>query len=335
MRVPKALTVAGSDSGGGAGIQADLKTFSAFRVFGMSVLTAVTAQNSLGVQGVFNLPPAFVTQQLDSVLADFGADAVKIGMLSTAPIIGAVAERLRAHRQDRVVLDPVMIAKSGDPLLQADARTALIAEMLPLAAVVTPNLHEASALADMPVDSEADMAEAARRIVARGARTALVKGGHLKESATDVLWDGRTLTRFSGPRLDSPNTHGTGCTLSSAIAAGLAHGRPLEDAVRGRQGLRHRGDPRGLRAGPGRGRAPPLRGALVGRWDGSPTTRCPSWSTSASCARASCAVLIALLIGLGISFPFAPRVSTSWPALSRPPATSWSSSPSPRPSGPR
>jgi hydroxymethylpyrimidine/phosphomethylpyrimidine kinase len=233
MRVPKALTVAGSDSGGGAGIQADLKTFSAFRVFGMSVLTAVTAQNSLGVQGVFNLPPSFVAQQLDSVLVDFGADAVKIGMLATSPIIAAVAERLRTHRQDRVVLDPVMIAKSGDPLLQPDARTALINEMLPLAAVVTPNLHEAAALADMSVDSEADMAEAARRIVAKGARTALVKGGHLKDAATDLLWDGRTLTRFSGPRLDSPNTHGTGCTLSSAIAAGLAHGRPLEDAVRG------------------------------------------------------------------------------------------------------
>jgi hydroxymethylpyrimidine/phosphomethylpyrimidine kinase len=232
MRVPKALTIAGSDSGGGAGIQADLKTFSAFRVFGMSVLTAVTAQNSLGVQGVFNLPPTFVAQQLDAVLADFGADAVKIGMLSTAPIVGAVAERLRAHRQDRVVLDPVMIAKSGDPLLQPDARAALIEKMLPLAAVVTPNLHEAAALTDMAVDSEADMAEAARRIVARGARAALVKGGHLKDSATDVLWDGRTLTRFPGPRVDSPNTHGTGCTLSSAIAAGLAHGRSLEDAVR-------------------------------------------------------------------------------------------------------
>jgi hydroxymethylpyrimidine/phosphomethylpyrimidine kinase len=231
MRVPKALTIAGSDSGGGAGIQADLKTFSAFRVFGMSVLTAVTAQNSLGVQGVFNLPPAFVAQQLDSVLADFGTDAVKVGMLSTAPIIGAVAERLRAHGQERVVLDPVMIAKSGDPLLQPDARSALIKEMLPLAAVVTPNLHEAAALADMPVDTEADMVEAARRIVARGAHTALVKGGHLKDAATDILWDGRTLTRFPGPRLDSPNTHGTGCTFSAAIAAGLAHGRTLEAAA--------------------------------------------------------------------------------------------------------
>ncbi len=231
MRVPKTLTIAGSDSGGGAGIQADLKTFSAFRVFGMSVVTAVTAQNSLGVQGVFNLPPDFVAQQLDSVLADFGADAVKVGMLSTAPIIEAVAERLRAHGQNRVVLDPVMIAKSGHPLLKPDARSALIKEMLPLAVVVTPNLHEAAVLADMPVDSEADMVEAARRIVARGAAAALVKGGHLKDSATDVLWDGRTLARFPGPRLDSPNTHGTGCTLSSAIAAGLAHGRTLEAAV--------------------------------------------------------------------------------------------------------
>jgi hydroxymethylpyrimidine/phosphomethylpyrimidine kinase len=191
----------------------------------------VTAQNSLGVQGVFNLPPAVVAQQLDSVLTDFGADAVKVGMLSTAPIIAAVAERLRAHGQRRVVLDPVMIAKSGDPLLQPDARAALIEEMLPLAAVVTPNLHEAAALADMPVDTEADMIEAARRIVARGAATALVKGGHLKDSATDVLWDGRALVRFPGPRLDSPNTHGTGCTFSSAIAAGLALGQTLEAAV--------------------------------------------------------------------------------------------------------
>src|SRR5919197_4164091 len=165
MSVPKALTIAGSDSGGGAGIRADLKTFSAFRVFGMSVLTAVTAQNSVGVQGVFNLPPEFVGRQLDSVLSDFGADAVKIGMLSTAPIIAAVAGRLRASAQGQAVLDPVMIAKSGDPLLEADARAALVKEMLPLAAVVTPNLHEAGALAGMEVATEADMEKAARRIL--------------------------------------------------------------------------------------------------------------------------------------------------------------------------
>jgi hydroxymethylpyrimidine/phosphomethylpyrimidine kinase len=232
MTVRKALTIAGSDSGGGAGIQADLKTFSAFQVFGMSVLTALTAQNSLGVHGVVNLDPAFVARQIDVVLDDFGADSVKIGMLSTAPIVRAVAERLRAHRQSRIVLDPVMIAKSGDPLLQPDACHALVAEMLPLADVVTPNLHEAAALAEMPVSDEAEMEEAARRIAARGPRHVLVKGGHLKDSATDLLWDGRTLTRFPASRIESASTHGTGCTLSAAIAAGLARGRALTDAVR-------------------------------------------------------------------------------------------------------
>jgi hydroxymethylpyrimidine/phosphomethylpyrimidine kinase len=231
MGVPKVLTVAGSDSGGGAGIQADLKTFSAFRVFGMSVLTAVTAQNSVGVTGVHDLPPEFVARQLDAVLDDFGADAVKLGMLSTAGIIETVAEGLRRRRQTRIVLDPVMIAKSGDPLLQPDARAALIRALLPLAEVVTPNLHEASVLAGLPVATEVDMEEAARRIHAGGPRHVLVKGGHLEDSATDVLWDGRAFTRFRGERLDSNNTHGTGCTYSAAIAAGLAHGRPLVDAI--------------------------------------------------------------------------------------------------------
>jgi hydroxymethylpyrimidine/phosphomethylpyrimidine kinase len=231
MGVPKALTVAGSDSGGGAGIQADLKTFSAFQVFGMSVLTAVTAQNSVGVTAVYNLPPELVTQQLDAVLDDFGADAVKVGMLSTAGIIRAVAARLRTPGQTPIVLDPVMIAKSGDPLLQPEARAALIEAMLPIATVVTPNLHEASVLADMPVATETDMEEAARRIHARGPRHVLVKGGHLKDSATDILYDGRAVTRFPAPRLESSNTHGTGCTYSAAIAAGLAHGKPLPTAI--------------------------------------------------------------------------------------------------------
>ena len=231
MSIVKALTIAGSDSGGGAGIQADLKTFSAFRVFGMSVVTAVTAQNSLGVQGVFNLPPEFVARQIDSVLSDFGADAIKIGMLSTAPIIEAVAARLPAHRHGPVVLDPVMIAKSGDPLLEPAARSALMKAMLPLADLVTPNLPEAAALANMTVDDERAMVEAARRILGFGPRAVLVKGGHLADSATDVLWDGRDLTRFPAPKLDSPNTHGTGCTYSSAIAAGLARGRALRDAI--------------------------------------------------------------------------------------------------------
>jgi hydroxymethylpyrimidine/phosphomethylpyrimidine kinase len=232
MSIPKALTIAGSDSGGGAGIQADLKTFSAFGVFGMSAITAVTAQNSLGVRGVHELPPELVALQIDAVLGDFGADAVKIGMLSSAPIIRSVAARLRAHRVERLVVDPVMVAKSGDTLLQFDAREALIAEILPQALVLTPNLHEASVLAEMPVETVAEMQEAARRIHARGPRHVLVKGGHLKTDATDILWDGREITRFDAPRIESANTHGTGCTLSAAIAAGLARGRALPEAIR-------------------------------------------------------------------------------------------------------
>lgn len=232
MLIPKALTIAGSDSGGGAGIQADLKTFSAFRVYGMSVITAVTAQNSLGVQAVENLPAPFVAEQLRSVLDDFGTDAAKCGMLSTAAIIEAVADTLSQHRLEKLVVDPVMVAKSGDPLLQADARAALADRILPLALVVTPNLPEAEVLADMRVTEPEGMEEAARRIHLMGPRYVLVKGGHLKDSATDLLWDGRVFTRFPGPHLDSNNTHGTGCTLSAAIAAGLAHGRALADAVR-------------------------------------------------------------------------------------------------------
>jgi hydroxymethylpyrimidine/phosphomethylpyrimidine kinase len=231
MTVPKALTIAGSDSGGGAGIQADLKTFSAFEVFGMSAVTAVTAQNSLGVLGVLDLPPEFVARQIDAVLDDFGADVIKTGMLATKDIVGVVAGRLRAHRGAPVVVDPVMVASSGDPLLQPAAHAVLVHELLPLATLVTPNLAEATVLADMAVDSETDMAEAARRIAALGPRAVLVKGGHLKDSATDVLWDGRALTRFPGERVEGPEVHGTGCTYSAAIAAGLARGRGLVDAI--------------------------------------------------------------------------------------------------------
>jgi len=231
MRIPRALTIAGSDSGGGAGIQADLKTFSAFRVFGMSVITAVTAQNSLGVQGVENLPPGFVAQQLDSVLDDFGADAAKCGMLSTAPIIEAVAEVLRERPIANLVVDPVMVAKSGDPLLRPDARHALVERILPLALVVTPNLPEAGALAGFPVTDRESMEEAARRIGDLGPRHVLVKGGHLKGDPLDLLWDGHVFREFRGERIDSTNTHGTGCTLSAAMAAGLALGQPLTDAI--------------------------------------------------------------------------------------------------------
>jgi len=229
--IPKALTIAGSDSGGGAGIQADLKTFTAFRVYGVSVLTAITAQNSLGVQGVQNLPPEFVARQLESVLGDIGADAVKTGMLSTALIIRAVASGLREHRVERLVVDPVMVAKSGDPLLEPEARAALVREILPLALVVTPNLHEAAALAGLPVGTPEEMEEAARRIHRLGPRHVLVKGGHLKGDALDLLFDGQAFIPFRAERIPTPHTHGTGCTYSAAIAAGLARGLHLSEAV--------------------------------------------------------------------------------------------------------
>ena len=229
--MPRALTIAGSDSGGGAGIQADLKTFSAFRVFGTSVLTAVTAQNSIGVQGVVNLSPDFVGRQLDSVLGDIGTDAAKTGMLSTAPIIRVVADRVRAHGVRRLVVDPVMIAKSGDPLLEPDARTALIEAILPQALVVTPNLHEAGVLAGIPVGTLEEMEAAARRIHALGPAWVLVKGGHLEGDAVDLLFDGRSLTPVRAERVPTPHTHGTGCTYSAAIAAGLARGASVLAAV--------------------------------------------------------------------------------------------------------
>ena len=198
----------------------------------MSVITAVTAQNSLGVQGVESLPPAFVAQQLRSVLSDFGADAAKCGMLATAPIIEAVAATLAEHPIEKLVVDPVMVAKSGDALLRPDAVRSLIERILPLALVVTPNLPEAEALAGIPVSDRKEMEEAARRIHALGPRYVLVKGGHLKGDAVDLLWNGRELRAFTAPRVDSPNTHGTGCTFSAAIAAGLARGQAIPDAIR-------------------------------------------------------------------------------------------------------
>jgi hydroxymethylpyrimidine/phosphomethylpyrimidine kinase len=260
MRIPRALTIAGSDSGGGAGIQADLKTFSAFRVFGMSVITAVTAQNSMGVQGVENLPPAFVAQQLDSVLDDFGADAAKCGMLSTAPIIEAVAEVLRERPIANLVVDPVMVSKSGDPLLRPDARRALVERILPLALVVTPNLPEAGALTGFHVTDRESMEEAARRIADLGPRHVLVKGGHLKGDPVDLLWDGHVFREFRGERIDSPNTHGTGCTLSAAIVAGLALGQSLTDSIARAKAYVTRAILEGFQAGRGVGQ---LRHFLV------------------------------------------------------------------------
>jgi hydroxymethylpyrimidine/phosphomethylpyrimidine kinase len=230
---PIALTIAGSDSGGGAGIQADLKTFSALGVYGASVVTALTAQNTLGVQGVHDVPPGFVRQQIDSVLCDLKVNAIKIGMLSSAAIIRAVADGLSAWRHLPLVLDPVMVAASGDVLLRASAIGALKRHLFPLATVLTPNLHEAAVLTGMRLaSSEKEMEAQARQLFASGARAVLIKGGHAEGAdSVDLLVDARGVQRLAAPRIATQNVHGTGCTLSSAMAAGLAKGLPLDEAA--------------------------------------------------------------------------------------------------------
>lgn len=230
----RVLTIAGSDSGGGAGIQADLKTLAARGVYGMSALTAITAQNTIGVQGVFELPAEFVGQQIDSVMDDIGADAWKTGMLANAEIIHVVAERARRYGIERLVIDPVMVAKGGDPLLRPEAQTALIQDLIPLAYVVTPNHHEAQALTGLTIRTVEDMRQAAVAIHALGARYVVVKGGHLPDTsdAVDVLYDGQRFIEFRAARVDTANTHGTGCTFASAIAAELAKGHNIIEAVR-------------------------------------------------------------------------------------------------------
>ena len=237
MRPPRLLTIAGSDSGGGAGIQADLKTFAAHGAYGMSVIAALTAQNTREVRAVHEVPPEMVAAQIDAVLEDIGADAIKIGMLSSAGIIRAVADRLGVHLQGKavpVVLDPVMIAKSGDRLLRADAIEALVKRLLPLATLVTPNIPELKALTGLSVRNEEERLFAAQ-ILAMIGPAVLVKGGHAEgEEVVDLLLerDGR-VHRFVHPRLHTPSTHGTGCTLSSAIAARLGAGEELPRAVAG------------------------------------------------------------------------------------------------------
>lgn len=230
--IPRALTIAGSDSGGGAGIQADLKTFSALGVYGMSAVTALTAQNTVGVQAILEVDPAFVSSQIHSVLTDIGADAVKTGMLANAEIIAQVARDLRHFKAGNIVVDPVMVAKSGDRLLREEAIQAMVRDLFPLAEVVTPNLHEASALTGLEIDEPEGMKEAARRLHAFGPRFVVVKGGHLAGSPMDLLFDGKDFFPFENVRHDTPHTHGTGCTFASAIAAGLARGIGVLDAVR-------------------------------------------------------------------------------------------------------
>jgi hydroxymethylpyrimidine/phosphomethylpyrimidine kinase len=225
------MTIAGSDSGGGAGIQADLKTFAALGVYGTSALTAITAQNTVGVTAVHEIPADVIAAQIKAVLDDIGADAVKTGMLSSSAIVEVVARELRRNGVERLVVDPVMIAKSGDPLLKEEAVEALRTRLVPLAAVVTPNIPEAEVLTGMTITSQEDMRRAAEQILGMGARGVVVKGGHLEGPATDLFYDGSDFHEFTAPRIDTVNTHGTGCTFASAIAAGLAQGLPVIDAV--------------------------------------------------------------------------------------------------------
>lgn len=232
-RVRTALTIAGSDSGGGAGIQADLKTFSALGVFGTSAITAITAQNTTGVTAVHEVPPEIVAAQVDAVLTDIGADAVKTGMISSAEIIRVVAAKVREYGISTLVVDPVMVATSGDRLLREDAVEALRTELLPLAVVATPNLPEAEVLIGREIGTLDAMREAAKAIVGLGARSVLVKGGHLAGDATDVFYDGSGFTELPARRIETTSTHGTGCTLASAIAALLARGESLESAIGG------------------------------------------------------------------------------------------------------
>ena len=230
----RAMTIAGSDSGGGAGIQADLKTFAALGVFGTSAITALTAQNTENVLGIFPVSPEFVALQIDAVVKDIGTDAVKTGMLSNAGIIEVVAASIRKHGLAPLVVDPVMVAKSGDALLEPEARDALIRKLLPLAAVVTPNLPEAEVLCGFPITNLQDMRKAAAAIHELGPETVVVKGGHLLSSglSTDLFFDGKDFEELTERRIDTRNTHGTGCTFASAIAARLALGDSTREAVR-------------------------------------------------------------------------------------------------------
>lgn len=230
--MPVALTIAGSDSGAGAGIQADLKTFAALGVYGVSVITAVTAQNTLAVRAVQEIDPSVIAAQIDAVAEDFPIGALKTGMLSSAPIIRVVADGIRRHELRHLVVDPVMVAKSGDRLLREDAVQSLRRDLIPLAEVVTPNIPEAEVLSDRTIRSVEDRVSAGKAILGLGARAVVVKGGHVEEDPViDLLIDIDGVHEFSAPRVKTRSTHGTGCTFSAAIAAGLATGLDIEAAV--------------------------------------------------------------------------------------------------------
>ena len=228
----RVLTIAGSDSGGGAGIQADLKPFSSLGVYGMSAITSITAQNTVGVQGIHDLPPEFVALQIDSVISDIGVDAAKTGMLSSSAIIDVVASKVKKYKIPNLVIDPVMYAKSGDPLLRPDARDTLINKLLPLSTLITPNISEAEFLSGIKIKGIEDMKKAGKKIKKRVGADVLVKGGHLRGKAVDILYTDGEFFIFESERIDTKNTHGTGCTYSAAIASELAKGYSLYDAVK-------------------------------------------------------------------------------------------------------
>ncbi|MSP36971.1 MAG: bifunctional hydroxymethylpyrimidine kinase/phosphomethylpyrimidine kinase [Deltaproteobacteria bacterium] len=229
--IRKVLTIAGSDSGAGAGIQADLKTFAALGVYGTSAITAITAQNTVGVTQVLALSPKLIGAQIDAIIDDIGAHALKTGMLANTAIIDMVVKKIRQHRLKNIVVDPVMVATSGDLLIQKDAVAALRNKLIPLASVVTPNIPEAEELTGMKLLTTVEIKEAARRIVKMGAQTVVIKGGHLKGPAIDLFYDGKKFYELSAPRIRTKNTHGTGCTFSAAIAVYLAQGEKLDRAV--------------------------------------------------------------------------------------------------------
>ena len=235
-RYYRVLTIAGSDSGGGAGIQADLKTFSALGCYGLSVITSLTAQNTRGVTAIHAVPPSFVQEQMEAVFSDIGADAVKIGMLYSDELIETVSRQLKKHQAKNIVLDPVMVAKSGDRLLKDDKTIeAMKKHLMPMATVITPNLPEASTFLKRPIQSPDDMRHAARELATYGSRSVLIKGGHLDEQdSSDLLFisNEERFVLFKGERIATRNNHGTGCTFSSAIASFLAKGFPLEESVR-------------------------------------------------------------------------------------------------------
>ncbi len=230
--IKKVLTIAGSDSSGGAGIQADIKTITAHKMYAMSAITALTAQNTTGVSDIFEITPDFVGAQLDSIFTDIFPDSVKIGMVSSAEIIKVIAEKLLEYGAENIVVDPVMVATSGSALIKNDAMNALCQKLFPLAALITPNIPEAEVLSGINIKNEDDMIKAAERISKDFNGAILIKGGHLVNDATDLLYQNGKFEWFSSERIDNPNTHGTGCTLSSAIACGLADGLSLAESIK-------------------------------------------------------------------------------------------------------